>query len=211
MTLLTSDNLLDLADKKPSQPGEAAKPNSEDMMQRLKSPVGFYSEIMSDAREEGEWVYYNPLVHIQMLLTSIIMAPTVVVVDALFDDEGGRSTTRSEAGKAEPRMTAWQQFGFAMDAISRRDWDAGYRLLEDLFASDDEMLRMRARRLLEEHPELLEAAGDSFSEESLKASAGAYGREAMPIEERRLELYRIVTTPEAYSRARDNYSRVFRR
>ena len=213
LTILASDNLADLVASTHPQPvEEAGSPRSENPLKRWKNPVGLYSDIMSDAREEGEWTYYNPLAHIHALMTSIIMSPTMILVDALVDEDGSKrmaSGTESRAKGPEPQMTDWQQFGYATEAINRSDWDAGYRLLEDFVASDDEMLRMRTLQLLEDHPELLDAAQFSFSEAALEESKSMYGAQAITIEQRRLELYRVVAEPDAYSRAHQGFLNVF--
>ena len=215
LTILASDNLIDIiARVNPPPAEEHSSPRSTDPVKRWKNPAGFYSDMMSGAREEGEWVYYNPLAHIQMLLTSVIMAPTMVVVDVLVGEDGRTTTaTRAEArAKApEPTMTASQQFRYATEAIDRSDWEAGYRLLEDFVASEDEMLRMRTLQLLEDHPELLVAAQESFSEAALEESKSMYGAQASTIEQSRLELYRIIAEPDAYSRAQQGFLNVFER
>ena len=213
LTILASDNLADLVARTHPGPAEEERsPRSENPVKRWKNPVGLYADLMSDARDEGEWVYYNPLAHIQALVTSVIMSPTMIVVDALVG-ESGRTTkargTESRAQAPEPKMTDWQQFGYATEAINRSDWGAGYRLLEDFVASDDEMLRMRTLQLLEDHPELLDAAQESFSEAALEESKSMYGAQAITIEQRRLELYRIVAEPDAYSRAHQGFFNVF--
>jgi hypothetical protein len=160
---------------------------------------------MSDAREEGEWIYYNPLAHVQMLLTSILMAPTMLVVDAIVDEDISTSQSRN----LTTPNTAQEQFGYALEAIKREDWEAGYRLLEDFVISDDEMLRLRTLQLFNDNHELLDAAPDTFSKLSLEESRHTYGTSAKIIERERLDLYKQVAQPEAYSRALENFNLIF--
>ena len=220
LTILASDNLAGLvASTRAQPPADEDSSHSANPVKRWRNPVGFYSDIMSDWREEGEWPYYNPLAHIQMLFTSIIMAPTMIVVDVFVDTEPKFSEPQEPTSRnADSQQYAvdeinrnadWQQFGYANDAINREDWDAGYRLLEDFVASEDEMLKLRTLQLLEDHPELLDAALGTFSKEALEESRKTYGADAIAIEKERLEEYRKVARPEAYSRARDNFFNVY--
>jgi hypothetical protein len=204
LVILASKNLTDIAASAHSPPAEE---DSSSYSAGWKNPIGFYSDMMSGARDEGAWIYYNPLAHIQVLLTSIIMAPTMVVTDAIIDVVANTPTSKGP----KSRITDWQQFEYAMDAINRNDWEAGYRLLEDFVASDDEILRMRTLQLFEDHSELLDAAPETFSEAALEESKSMYGAQAITIEQRRLELYRVVAEPDAYSRAQQGFLRVFER
>lgn len=206
LTILTADNLTELINTTHEQQTEpGTSPPSTNPVKRWKNPLGFYSDMMSDAREKGEVEYYSPLAHIQFLLTSIIMAPTMVVVDAFVDEDINVSTSRN----LTTLNTEQEQFGYALEAIKREDWEAGYRLLEDFVISDDEMLRVRTLQLFKDHPELLAAAPDTFSRISLELSRDTYGTSAIKIEKERLDLYERVAQPEAYSRALENFNHIF--
>lgn len=206
LTILLSDNLVDLVPSThPRQNPAVRSPHSEDMVDRWKNPLGLYSDLMSDARDEGDWIYYNPLGHLSVLLSSIIMAPTMVITDAII----GEYERTPMASEPVYWMSDEQQFGYAMDAIERSDWEAGYRLLEDFVASDNEMLRLKTLQLFDEHPELLQAAQHSFSVESLDESKRKYGAQSTAIEEKRLGLFRMIANPEMYAEAQKNFLRVF--
>lgn len=206
ITLLRSDNLSDVVAATRAPPGkEDGPPPPSDPMKKWKNPVGFYSDIMSDARDEGDAFYYNPLAHLHALLTSIILAPTVIVIDALIDEEG----TRLQPQAPTARDPESEQLGYALDALNREDWDAAYRLLEDLVVSTDETLKLRTLQLLDDHPELTDAALNTFSTHSLEQSRETYGSSAAAIERRRLEMFRAIATPESYALAQGNYAQVF--
>ena len=209
LAILKSDNLADLV-ARPHALSEEIKSSShpEDVVKRWRNPLNVYSDIMSSARDDGSSFYYNPLAHVQMLLTSVVVAPTMVVTDVLIDVIDGRGDS-GQPNVLTSREADWQQFGYAKDAIKRKDWQAGYRLLEDFIATDDEMLKERTLRLFEEYPKLLAAAQETFSNESLEASRIIYGSSAITIERKRLELYEIVAMPDAYSRAHNNFIDVF--
>jgi hypothetical protein len=76
-------------------------------------------------------------------------------------------------------------------------------------ASDDEILKLRTLQLLEEHPELLDAALGTFAKKALEESRKTYGASATAVEKERLDEYGKVAKPEAYSRARDNLFDVY--
>lgn len=206
LTILPSGNLAKLVSSTHEQQTELDAPlSSTDPTKRWKNPFGFYSDIMSDAKEKGESDYYNPLAHVLAMFTSIIMAPTMIVVDAIVDEDINISKPRN----LTPLNTEQGQFGYALEAIKREDWEAGYRLLEDFVISDDVMLRLRTLQLFKDHPELLDAAPDTFSKISLEESRNTYGTSAIKIEKERLDLYEKVAQPEAYSRALENFNHVF--
>lgn len=207
MTMLGSDNLITLVDSIHRQAQGAGKDEAaQDPLDKMKSPIGLYSAMMADAREEGSWLYYNPVAHIQMFLTSLLVAPMMVAIDAAFDDEG-KSVTGTRQEKA--RKQEWTQYGHALDAIRREDWTAGYRLLEDFVSTEDQTLRARTLVLFTEHPELLAAAQETFSREALEASRKKYGNDAAGIERDRLDLYENVARPEVYATALGNFCSVF--
>jgi hypothetical protein len=206
LTILTADNLAELISRTHEQQTEPdASPSSTNPTKRWKNPFGFYSDMMSDAREKGEVEYYSPLAHVQILLTSIFIAPIMVVVDAIVDED----INVPKSSNLTTMNTEPEQFGYALEAIKREDWEAGYRLLEDLVISGDEMLRVRTLQLFKDHPELLDAAPDTFSKISLEESRDTYGTSAIKIEKERLDLYERVAQPEAYSRALENFNHVF--
>jgi hypothetical protein len=129
----------------------------------------------------------------------------MVVVDAIVDED----INVPKSSNLTTMNTEPEQFGYALEAIKREDWEAGYRLLEDLVISGDEMLRVRTLQLFKDHPELLDAAPDTFSKISLEESRDTYGTSAIKIEKERLDLYERVAQPEAYSRALENFNHVF--
>lgn len=206
LTILTSDNLLALiANAYQQQSAETEATSEGDPMDDMKSPLGLYSMMMSDAREEGEWVYYNPLAHVQLFLTSLLVAPMMVVVDAAFDDEASAGISGGE----QARNREWTQYGHALEAIRKENWQAGYRLLEDFIITDDTTLQARTIQLFADYPELLEAAPATFSRGSLQESRKTYGDTAADLEQHRLNLYEKVARQEDHALALENFRDIF--
>ncbi|MGB5261818.1 MAG: hypothetical protein WBO34_15035, partial [Gammaproteobacteria bacterium] len=204
LTLLTSDNLMALIES--ADPDRAQAPEQAtrgDPMDDMKHPLGLYSTIMSDAREEGEWAYYNPITHVIMLMSSVMTAPMAVAIDAVFDEDA------SHPGARTPNRREPTQFEAALAAIKREDWVAGYRLLEDYVVNADVTLQSKALQLFRDYPELLAAAPQTFSTASLQASRRTYGDQAFALEQGRLALYEHVASPEDYARAEENLREVF--
>jgi len=50
------------------------------------------------------------------------------------------------------RSYEWEYLIYAEKAISRQDWEAAYRLLEDGLNHSEKPLRAKSHKLLEQHP-----------------------------------------------------------
>lgn len=98
---------------------------------------------------------------------------------------------------------------FANKAYLRGDFEASYRLLEDLLQSKHPQVREKARLYLKNHPSLLQGAKASFSKESFKQSKSDYGYSAREIEKRRLLIYKSIAPSIDYSEAEINYENIF--
>lgn len=112
---------------------------------------------------------------------------------------------------ARPRQIA-RQLGtirYAQAAVSRGDFEAAYRLLEDLLVSEFAEVQLQAREFLSAHPQILKGARESFSPESLNESLNIYGEESGRIESKRLEIYKTIVSEEDYRRAERNFWSVF--
>lgn len=94
-------------------------------------------------------------------------------------------------------------------AIKRADWQAAYRLLESALVSPDPREWTKARGLLEEYPQLVAGALESFSLERLRDTKSKLGGEAAEIERDRLAVFRLVADREDYETALRNLDSVF--
>jgi len=99
---------------------------------------------------------------------------------------------------------------YSHDAVERKDWDAAYRLMEDALVSNDPHLRKEASDLVDSHPQIRQAASDTFSKESLENTYRLHGERAWSIEKDRLSVYqRSLATPEQFKQAAQNYQDVY--
>lgn len=98
---------------------------------------------------------------------------------------------------------------YAQDALSRKDPESAYRLIEDGLISEYEEVREKSRQFIEKNAELYEGARRSFRFESLKESLRMYGEDARKLENRRLSIYETIASVEDYSEARQSFVKVF--
>lgn len=98
----------------------------------------------------------------------------------------------------------------AQNALSRADLEAAYRLIEDGLVSEYEEVRVKFRQFLKENSELYKGARRSFSVVLLRQSSYTYGKEeAKALERQRLYIYATIASAEDYSKARQNFLKVF--
>lgn len=127
LTILTSDNLAELISNTHEQQTElVTSPSSTNVIKRWKNPFSFYSDLMSDAREEGGWIYFNPLAHAQVLFYGVIMSPTMVAVDTMMAVEAmlDKDESTSSPHNLTPLNTEVSQEG-------GRSIDAEWKLHKD--------------------------------------------------------------------------------
>lgn len=98
---------------------------------------------------------------------------------------------------------------YAKDALGRNNPTAAYRLLEDRLVSEYPEVKQRCRQFIQENPEVLSAAKETFTEQSLKKSIANNGKLAREIEEKRLSIYKTVASDSDYKKARLNFDSVF--
>jgi hypothetical protein len=122
----------------------------------------------------------------------------LVLVALGFVGLHGCETTRA--------ISPGQYLGYAQSAIGREDWQAAYRLIEDLLISDDAKTRIKAYDLIRQYPQIRAAALQSFSVESLEKTYSMHRDRAFDIEQSRLDIYKnTISTREEYRKALRNY------
>ncbi|WP_374438435.1 hypothetical protein [Inhella sp.] len=90
-------------------------------------------------------------------------------------------------------------------AISRQDWDAAYRFLEDGFVSKNEADKAQSLALVNRHQHILMAGLKTFSKENLLKTISEHGNEAgLRYERERLAMFKVVASPADYLRAKEN-------
>ncbi len=90
-------------------------------------------------------------------------------------------------------------------AISRQDWDAAYRFLEDGFVSKNEIDKAQALALVNRYQTILVAGLRTFSKENLLKAVSDHGEKAgLRYERERLAMFKVVAAPADYLRAKEN-------
>ena len=102
-----------------------------------------------------------------------------------------------------------QYLSHAQHPLSRGDYEAAYRLLEDGLVSGNKVVRERFRQFMKQHPEILIGAKASFTTESFKKSKGKDCVSASRREYRRLLIYKTVALAHDYQEAKRNYLIIF--
>jgi hypothetical protein len=106
---------------------------------------------------------------------------------------------------AAPRPTAISYLARADAAIAQQDWEVAYRLLEDEFFSSQSGIRDRAIAMARQYPQVIAVGALTFSRESIYKTISAHGPEqGVDLESRRLEMFKVVATPDAYETAKSN-------
>ncbi len=120
------------------------------------------------------------------------------------------STPSNSPPSNSPPSTPQGYLRASHDAIERKDWQAAYRLIEDSLGSSDADLHKAAMSLVDQYPQIREAAFETFSKESLEHTLLIHGEGAKSIEKDRLSIYqRTIATPEQYATALNNYQIVY--
>ena len=146
---------------------------------------------------------HNPISQLMFLMASVIVAPTNYVFDKVFGFEH-QTTSDGQISSEEESAIA-----DASAAIDRDDWEAGYRALEGCLLTKNDMVREVCFYQITKHPELREAAKQTFSESSLNNSKALHGDSAMEVELQRLAIYEHVATLEELVSARINVHKIF--
>ncbi len=95
--------------------------------------------------------------------------------------------------------------------IEKQDWKNAYSDLEDALNSNDPNLVIEAQKTVNAHPEIKQAAIDSFSRRSLKKSLRYWGLETGIIRERlRLRSFALIANGEEIDIATQNLEESYR-
>ncbi|WP_137921820.1 hypothetical protein [Hydrogenophaga sp. 2FB] len=95
-------------------------------------------------------------------------------------------------------------------AIAERRWESAYVFLEDGFVTENVANRERALALVKAYPQILAGGVATFSVARVVRMIEANGLVAGPRQElKRLEMYRVVATPEAAMQAEQNIAEAF--
>ena len=96
----------------------------------------------------------------------------------------------------------------AQDAISKGNWEIGYRFLEDSFISSNNEIREKGKSIYRIHPELAISGLYTFSVKRLQDSVVSYGlKTSHEIEGKRLEMFKVVASPSDYIQSKSNYDK----
>jgi len=201
---LRSDNLLTIA-KQLSQNEDMLDSKDDDTEMSRYNPLYFYVQMNKEAAEEGNPFVHNPLGQLQLLVTSILASPFIIVLDAVFGppDQATSATVTTVTAEEESTMAD------ATDAINRHDWEAGYRALEGCLHSRNTKVRKFCLYQINTHPELRDAAKQTFSESALRQSKASHGDSAQDIESHRIAIYENITTKEDLTFANLNMHKAF--
>jgi hypothetical protein len=120
--------------------------------------------------------------------------PSLCVLCFLIAASAGCETTRD--------LSSAEYLAHSHTAIERQDWDAAYRLMEDALVSSEDGQRNEAYALVDEYPQIRDAARQSFSVKSLEETYRKHGERAFEIEANRLSVYQhSIATPKDYEEA----------
>ena len=199
---LESDNLADMARSVPRFVDDS---NNQKQPVEIYNPVELYKTMIGrgEGADENDPLTasmpYNPLAHAIAIPSVIMLTPMLWVIDKTLVDKS----------QGSPQSSRWDFLVNSEKAINRQDWEAAYRLLEDGLVSSDHGIKYQSHQVLNRHPELMDGAKASFSEESLRETQSTHGDAAFNLEEKRLAIYKTVATQSAYTEAEQNISRVF--
>lgn len=99
-----------------------------------------------------------------------------------------------------------RDFDRGVEALSLRDFEVGYRFLEQPSPGTE----ADVIRLMQKHPELVEAGAVTFTEGALAESVSRYGRsESFRIEHSRLQRFAVYATPDKFKAAVDAIAQAF--
>lgn len=99
-----------------------------------------------------------------------------------------------------------RNFDRGLEAIGQRDFSAGYRFLEQPSPGTDQQVI----RLMQEHPQLVEAGATTFTTNALAESISHYGRaESFRIEHARLQRFAVYAAPGAFRIAADAVTQMY--
>jgi hypothetical protein len=169
------------------------------------NPFRFYVHMNKEASEEGNPLIHNPIGQAMTLMISIMAAPMALVLDTAFGrpDQGANDDVNTVTPEEEKAIAD------ATDAINRQDWEAAYRSLEGCLISRNRKIRDLCNYQIKKHPELLEAARQTFSESALRHSKMIHGDSALKIERQRMTIYERNAMLEDVAKASIHMHKVF--
>lgn len=201
---LQSSNLTAIA-RQHLQPADQFDNTGDDNEMSRYNPFSFYVHMNKEAAEEGNPVLHNPIGQVMFLMMSIMAAPTAFALDTVFGrpDQATSEDVKTVTAEEESAMAD------ASEAINRHNWEAGYRSLEGCLHSKNAKVRGFFIHQIKAHPELKDAARQTFSESALRQSKSLHGDSALNIERRRLAIFEKITAQEDMAYASINMHKVF--
>lgn len=169
------------------------------------NPFAFYVQMNKEAAEEGNPMVHNPIGQVMIFMASVIAAPTIFILDKVFELEDQTTSESVSTVTAEEESA----IAGASEAINRHDWEAGYRALEDCLHSRNAKVREFCLYQINTHSELKEAAKETFSESALRKSKALHGDSALEIERKRYAIYEGMATQEELASASINMHKIF--